>query len=273
LTGAAVATAAASYASAALIGGSLVQELKPKWRRPLRLSELMPFLTCSSALLAGTTLNAVTYTASSRVVAAAGNVVSAAAHQICLQCWWLFSFVSVPLSLAAQSLLPSRSAAEPASAERTAGSVVCLGLICAGLMSTGNFAIPFAFPSIFTADPSVVQALGSVVGLTLASQFAISLATALDGVFIGCGWLSHYVGACTLGTLSSWFGFRHGMRTGAGLSAAWQGLMLFSGVRVAAHLLGYRHLRRSLKRAEWAKVAKAKEMGLSTAEAVLTDTP
>jgi len=96
LTGAAVATAAASYASAALIGGSLVQELKPKWRRPLRLSELMPFLTCSSALLAGTTLNAVTYTASSRVVAAAGNVVSAAAHQICLQYAFTVSFPCVP---------------------------------------------------------------------------------------------------------------------------------------------------------------------------------
>lgn len=213
-------------------------------------------------MLAGTTLNAVTYTATSRVVAAAGDVVAAAAHQVCLQCWWLFSFVSVPLSLAAQSLMPRRSVSQPAEASKTAGSIARLGVICAMLMAAGNFVLPFALPTIFTTDARVLQALAGVLGLTLASQFTISLSTALDGVFIGCGWLSHYVIACTLGTSAAWLAFRRGMRTGAGLSAAWQGLLLFSGVRAVAHLLGYQRLQRSLARDAAARAGLA-EVGLA----------
>ena len=247
LTGAAIATAAASYASAALICGSLVRELRPRWRRALRFQEIAPFLACSGALLVGRTLNAVTYTATSRVVAAAGSVAAAAAHQISLQCWWLFSFVSVPLSLAAQSLLSRRAIEKPLAGVATMRSVSQLAVGCGLLMALGNWLVPFMLPGIFTADATVRASLSSVALMAVASQFFISFATALDGVYIGTSSLGHYVMACTLGTASGWFAFRHGMRTGAGLSSAWLGLLLFSGVRALIHMLAYPALQRRIE--------------------------
>lgn len=268
LTGAAIATAAASYASAFLICGLLLRELKPRWRRPLRLRELWPFLACSGALLAGRTLNALTYTTTSKVVTAAGNVASAAAHQISLQCWWLFSFVSVPISLAAQSLLSRRALENPRAGAATVSSVLTLGGVCGALMAAGNWLVPFRLPGIFTTDPAVKAALATAMLPAIASQFAISLATALDGIYIGTAALAHYVMACSLGASSAWFVFRRGLRMGTGLPSAWNGLLLFAGVRMVAHLLAYPRLKQKLEGAAAAKDkrdADGQQVGTSAA--------
>lgn len=237
ITGAAVATACASYASALLVCGGLVRRLKPCWRRPLAPRDLLPFVACSGALLTGTALNAVTYTWTSRVAAASGLVAEAAAHQIGLQGWWLLSFVSVPLSLAGQSLLPRRVKQQPRLAAMTIRTLIIFGFSCAFLMAAGNALLTTHLAILFSADPTVLSGLNSITFAAVASQACISLATALDGIFIGCGWLCHYCVACMFGTLAALAYMGRSLAHGGGLLAAWHGLLVFSALRVAAHVV------------------------------------
>ena len=127
LSGAAAATALANYAAAAMVVGPLWRRYRRGGARP-RYADLRRFAAVSGALLAGTSFASLTYAATPRVVS--GDVTRAAAHQIALSLWWLISFVSVPLSLAGQSLLPRRLSADPApcaphrTRHRSAGSVL-----------------------------------------------------------------------------------------------------------------------------------------------------
>ena len=60
------------------------------------------------------------------------------------------------------------------------------------------------------------------------AQAGISLATALDGCFIGCAWLRHYIGACLVGTTAALALMTRSLRSGGGLLPAWRGLLIFS---------------------------------------------
>ena len=175
LTGAAIATAAASYASCVLIGGALVRKLRPKWRRRITPTDLLPFVTCSGALLAGTTLNALTYTGTTRVVAGATSVAHAAAHQIGLQGWWLLSFASVPLSLAGQSLLPQRAARRPDVARSTINVILRLGVVTAALMASLNALLTTRLATLFSSDATILGPLASLTPLIVASQALVSV--------------------------------------------------------------------------------------------------
>lgn len=249
LAGAAIATAAASYSGCLLIGGALVRKLRPRWLRPIDLGELLPFLQCSGALLAGTVLNAVTYTGTSSVVAAAASVSQAATHQVALNGWWLLSFASVPLSLAGQSLLPTRAKGNPDSARQTIRVLLRVGLGCAGLMAALNVALTTAAATLFTSDPVLLSTLRGLTPVVALSQACVSLATALDGVYIGCGWLAHYVGGCALGTIGAVATFLFGLRCGGGLRPAWNGLLVFTALRAVAHVLQLPRLERALRTA------------------------
>lgn len=237
LAGAAIATASASWASALLVGGMLTRRLRPQWRRPVVPHELVPFVTCSGALILGTALNAATYTSSSRVVAVRGVVAEAAAHQIGLQGWWLLSFVSVPLSLAGQSLLPQRSKQRPRLAALTVRTLTKFGTGCAVLMSASNALLTTHLAPMFSTDAAVLAPLRAITHSAVASQACITLATALDGVYIGCGRLRHYVATCGLGTAAALALMARSLRTGGGIEAAWCGLLAFSALRVVSHLL------------------------------------
>ena len=237
LPGAAIATACASWVSAFVVCGRLSLTLRPKWRRPVSVRQLMPFVTCSGALLLGTALNAVTYTCSSRVVSASGVVAEAAAHQIGLQSWWLLSFVSVPLSLAGQSLLPRRYRQQPRLAAKTIRRLAQFGLACAVAMAVGNVLMTTWLAPFFCAEAAVLAPLRRTTSCAVAAQACISMATALDGVYIGCGQLRHYVATCTLGSVAALALMARSLRGGGGLMPAWHGLLAFSVLRAASHLM------------------------------------
>ena len=248
LAGAAVATACASYASCFLICGALARRLKPvRWRRAIKPRELLPFVTCSGALLAGTSLNAATYTSSSRVVAASGIVSEAATHQLALQGWWLLSFASVPLSLAGQSLLPKLASEEPRRAEATVATLFRFGVACALLMAASNALLTTRLATLFSMDSAVLAPLRALTVTVVLSQASVSLATALDGAFIGCGWLRHYMAACLAGTAAALLVMARGMRAGGGLVPAWRGLLVFSLLRLIAHLVQLPRLQKALR--------------------------
>ena len=174
-----------------------------------------------------------TYAATPRVVS--GDVTRAAAHQIALSLWWLISFVSVPLSLAGQSLLPRRLSADPALARRTALAIARLGAYCAALCAGFNALIPTVWAGAFSKSPDVLAALGSVTATAAAAQAALSFATALDGVFLGCGWRGHYVRTVALSTCAAGAVFVAASRCGGSLVGVWLGLFLFGAVRAACH--------------------------------------
>ena len=232
LSGAAAATALANYAAAAMVVGPLWRRYRPRWRRP-RYADLRRFAAVSGALLAGTSFASLTYAATPRVVS--GDVTRAAAHQIALSLWWLISFVSVPLSLAGQSLLPRRLSADPALARRTALAIARLGAYCAALCAGLNALIPTVWAGAFSKSPEVLAALGSVTATAAAAQAALSFATALDGVFLGCGWRGHYVRTVALSTCAAGAVFVAASRCGGSLVGVWLGLFLFGAVRAACH--------------------------------------
>lgn len=192
---------------------------------------------------------------------------SAAAHQIALQGWWLLSFVSVPLSLAGQSLLPKRARQQPAVAATTVRALTKFGGACALLMAAGNAFLTTCAASWFTVDPTVLRPLRGLTGLAVLSQAAISLATALDGCFIGCAWLRHYISACLIGTAAALSLMLTSLRSGGGLLPAWRGLFAFSILRVGAHLVQLPRLLRSLSSAADAQATVSKEAAVAQPEA------
>ena len=228
----AAATALANYAAAAMVVGPLWRRYRPRWRRP-RYADLRRFAAVSGALLAGTSFASLTYAATPRVVS--GDVTRAAAHQIALSLWWLISFVSVPLSLAGQSLLPRRLSADPALARRTALAIARLGAYCAAICAGLNALIPTVWAGAFSKSPEVLAALGSVTATAAAAQAALSFATALDGVFLGCGWRGHYVRTVALSTCAAGAVSAAASRCGGSLVGVWLGLFLFGAVRAACH--------------------------------------
>jgi len=79
------------------------------------------------------------------------------------------------------------------------------------------------------------------------AQFAINLATALDGAYIGCGRLRHYLLTTGASTAALALIFLFSLTTGrAGLGSAWAGLAVFSALRCFANLSGLPGLRAEL---------------------------
>ena len=218
------------------------------------LHTIRAFFSTSTVLLAGLLLDNLTYSCGAKVssifnsadfpmigVAVAGaadsmlspSTVEVAAHQITLQLWWFLSFFSTPLSLVAQSILPR---------DRAAGNISRVKLLLqklfklVGLVAVGctivNTAVPVFFPSIFTSS-SIVQACVCKVTLQAGLSMAlISVVQTLDGIFIGSDRLRDYMQASLLSMGAAWTYYAYSMQVGLGLVGAWNGLLLFSVVRV-----------------------------------------
>ena len=250
LTGAAVATAAAAWVGAASLVALLSARLRPTWRLPT-LQELRPFVQTSAALLSGSLLCSLAYAATTSVVAAGRSVVESASHQIALQGWWLLSFASVPLSLAGQSLLPPLARGNGQTPRRSAWqmcrSLLALGAAVAVPLTAANWLLCTRLSMAVVADIEVAATLRAIVLPATVAQATINVATALDGAYIGCGKLGHYVkvvGAATLTLVA--VSFRAVYTGRAGLATAWLALASFSCVRAVAHLWALPKLRDEL---------------------------
>ena len=166
-----------------------------------------------------------------------------------LQGWWLLSFAAVPLSLAAQSLLPplARGNGPRPLAWDTSRAAITLGAALALPLAAANWLLCARLAGLFVSDAAVAAQLRAIAAPAAISQFAITLATALDGVYIGCGALGHYLHVVAVSTGSLAILFGAALATGrAGLTFAWTGLLLFSAIRCAAHACRLRALREDL---------------------------
>ena len=102
-------------------------------------------------------------------------------------------------------------------------------------------------PSLFTKDTVVQIAVSGVLPQILCSQFFICVATVFDGMFIGSGRLTDYVGAGIISTFAAWTYFVFfAMKYRLGLVGAWNGLLIFSLARLLYWIIRFPSLAKQL---------------------------
>ncbi|MCT7659428.1 MATE family efflux transporter [Mycobacterium deserti] len=172
---------------------------------------------------------------SAGAVAARFGVAAVAAHQVVLQLWNFLALVLDSLAIAAQSLVGAAlGAGQLAHAKSVAWRVTIFSTVASGVLA-GVFAVGASvFPSVFTDDQSVLDAIGVPWWFMVAQLPVAGIVFALDGVLLGAGdakfmrnatLISALVGFLPLIWLSLVFGW--------GLVGIWSGLSTFMVLRLA----------------------------------------
>ncbi len=171
---------------------------------------------------------------SAGAVAARFGAAAVAAHQVVLQLWNFLALVLDSLAIAAQSLVGAAlGAGELAHAKSVAWRVTIFSTVASAVLA-GIFAVGASvFPSVFTDDSSVKDAIGVPWWFMVAQLPIAGIVFALDGVLLGAGdakfmrnatLVSALVGFLPLIWLSLVFGW--------GLMGIWSGLSIFMVLRL-----------------------------------------
>ena len=171
---------------------------------------------------------------SAAAVAARFGAAAVAAHQVVLQLWNFLALVLDSLAIAAQSLVGAAlGAGELAHAKSVAWRVTIFSTLASAVLA-GIFAVGASvFPSVFTDDRSVLDAIGVPWWFMVAQLPVAGIVFALDGVLLGAGdakfmrnatLISALVGFLPLIWLSLVFGW--------GLLGIWSGLSTFMVLRL-----------------------------------------
>ena len=171
---------------------------------------------------------------SAGAVAARFGAAAVAAHQVVLQLWSFLALVLDSLAIAAQSLVGAAlGAGDLVHAKSVAWRVTIFSAVASAVLA-GVFAVGASvFPSVFTDDRSVLDAIGVPWWFMVAQLPVAGIVFALDGVLLGAGdakfmrnatLVSALVGFLPLIWLSLIFGW--------GLLGIWSGLSLFMVLRL-----------------------------------------
>ena len=171
---------------------------------------------------------------SAGAVAARFGAAAVAAHQVVLQLWSFLALVLDSLAIAAQSLVGAAlGAGDMVHAKSVAWRVTIFSAVASAVLA-GVFAFGASvFPSVFTNDRSVLDAIGVPWWFMVAQLPVAGIVFALDGVLLGAGdakfmrnatLASALVGFLPLIWLSLIFGW--------GLLGIWSGLSLFMVLRL-----------------------------------------
>lgn len=171
---------------------------------------------------------------SAGAVAARFGAAAVAAHQVVLQLWNFLALVLDSLAIAAQSLVGAAlGAGQLAHAKSVAWRVTIFSTLASGVLA-GVFAVGASvFPSVFTDDRSVLDAIGVPWWFMVAQLPIAGIVFALDGVLLGAGdakfmrnatLISALVGFLPLIWMSLAFGW--------GLLGIWAGLSTFMVLRL-----------------------------------------
>ncbi len=172
---------------------------------------------------------------SAGAVAARFGAAAVAAHQVVLQLWNFLALVLDSLAIAAQSLVGAAlGAGQLAHAKSVAWRVTIFSTVASTVLA-GVFAVGASvFPSVFTDDRSVLDAIGVPWWFMVAQLPIAGIVFALDGVLLGAGdakfmrnatLISALVGFLPLIWLSLFYGW--------GLLGIWAGLSTFMVLRLA----------------------------------------
>jgi putative MATE family efflux protein len=171
---------------------------------------------------------------SAGAVAARFGAAAVAAHQVVLQLWNFLALVLDSLAIAAQSLVGAALGAGQLSHAKSVAWRVTIFSTLASAVLSGIFAVGASvFPSVFTDDRSVLDAIGVPWWFMVAQLPVAGIVFALDGVLLGAGdakfmrnatLISALVGFLPLIWLSLVFSW--------GLLGIWSGLSTFMVLRL-----------------------------------------
>ncbi|MDG4664992.1 MATE family efflux transporter [Mycobacterium sp. 236(2023)] len=238
LPGSAVANVVGQWLAAALFCWALIVEKVPLRLRP---AVLRAQVVMGRDLILRTMAFQACFI-SAGAVAARFGAASVAAHQVVLQLWSFLALVLDSLAIAAQSLVGAAlGAGQLAHAKSVAWRVTIFSTV-AGLVLAAVFALgSSAFPTVFTTDRSVLDAIGVPWWFLVAQLPIAGIVFAIDGVLLGAGdatfmrnatLASALVGFLPLIWLSLAFGW--------GLLGIWAGLSTFMVLRLV--FVGWRAL-------------------------------
>ena len=228
-------------------GGSIM------WRRLFNKQGMEMFFTASGPLLAGAMVNTMTYSAGARIASFTQDpmlsTVQVAAHQIVMQSWWFLSYFSSPFSLVAQAVIPKDLIKGNTKRVKRMAALLLKLTAAAGVIVTAiNVLLILQFPGTFTKNLDIQSIARNVLLPSSVSLFIICMSTVSDGIFIGCNAVQDYLAASVLSTTAAWLYYAFSINQKLGLTGAWNGLLIFSVVRMGYYCTKYGKL--------WASVDK-----------------
>jgi putative MATE family efflux protein len=230
LPGSALANAVGQWVAAMLFCRALLSE-----RVPLRIHpEVLRAQVVMGRDLVLRTLAFQACFVSAGAVAARFGAAAVAAHQVVLQLWNFLALVLDSLAIAAQSLVGAAlGAGQLAHAKSVAWRVTIFSALASAVLAIVFAVGASVFPSVFTDDRSVLDAIGVPWWFMVAQLPVAGIVFALDGVLLGAGdakfmrnatLVSALVGFLPLIWLSLAFGW--------GLLGIWAGLSTFMVLRL-----------------------------------------
>ena len=171
---------------------------------------------------------------SAAAVAARFGAAALAAHQVVLQLWSFLALVLDSLAIAAQSLVgaalgggDTRYATQVAWRVTKFSAITAVGLAAVLAMGASMF------PSLFTGDRAVLDAIGVPWWFLVAQLPAAGVLFALDGVLLGAGDATFMRNATLVGALLGFLPLTWlSLVFGWGLVGIWSGLTAFIGLRL-----------------------------------------
>lgn len=171
---------------------------------------------------------------SAAAVAARFGAAALAAHQVVLQLWAFLALVLDSLAIAAQSLVGAAlGAGDTSHAKQVAWRVTGFSAMAAMLLAAVLAAGAELFPSLFTADRAVLDAIGIPWWFLVAQLPFAGIVFALDGVLMGAGDAAFMRTATVISALAGflplvWLSLVFDW----GLAGIWAGLSAFIGLRL-----------------------------------------
>ena len=171
---------------------------------------------------------------SAAAVAARFGAAALAAHQVVLQLWSFLALVLDSLAIAAQSLVGAAlGAGDPSHAKQVAWRVTAFSGLAAVILAAILAGGASVFPSAFTGDRAVLDAIGVPWWFLVAQLPFAGIVFALDGVLMGAGDAAFMRTATVVSALAGflplvWLSLVFGW----GLAGIWAGLSAFIGLRL-----------------------------------------
>lgn len=158
--------------------GLTIRWAVPRWHAVRELVE------ASSALFVRTLALVLSFTVAASAAARLG-VTEVAAHHVTVQIWSLLYMVVDSVAIAAQNLVASNLATNPAVVRRLSNRMLLWGVVWGCLLAVIFWVLRHDLPGWFTNDPSVVVAAASLMPFVAVAQPLNSVVFVLDGVLIG----------------------------------------------------------------------------------------
>jgi putative MATE family efflux protein len=230
LAGSAVANLVGQWVAALLFCRALLVERAPLGLQP-------PVLRAQVVMGRDLVLRTMAFQAcfvSAGAVAARFGAAAVAAHQVVLQLWNFLALVLDSLAIAAQSLVGAALGAGQLAHAKTVAWRVTVFSTLAALVLAVVFAVGASvFPSVFTDDRSVLDAIGVPWWFMVAQLPIAGIVFALDGVLLGAGDATFMRNATLVSALAGflpliWLSLAFGW----GLLGIWAGLSTFMVLRL-----------------------------------------